>query len=205
MAGNPILVEKIAPDGDILLIIGTPPTAKVVVWSATLKRTLAVFSAMLSSKFSEGQGVGSSQTPKEITLPDDDPIAISNMCNLTHGHRLTVKQLPKISTRVLKLAIVIDKYACVEVLYYQTQAILLKWLDEFPDADIIAYGQIAAAAYLLDQPRVFNKATKGLIGESSDDTVAILRDRCGEILPFNVFCKYRVGQVAIPAPCANKS
>lgn len=191
MADSKTQVQQIAPDGDVILVIGTPASAKLLVSSATLKRTSQVFAAMLSSRYREGQEAGTSESPKEIPLPDDETVAMTSMCNLLHGKRLE-KTLG--SDRILELAIVVDKYACAEALHYQSQATLLQWLDQVSGCQAGSYCRIAAASYLLGQACAFQRATRRLVEHTSEDNTTLMKDDCGKMLPVSVFCKYRAAK-----------
>lgn len=87
MAEDQIDTEKIAEDGDIILVIGKPVAARLLVHRATLERSSPVFKALLSSKWREGQTLGTANSPQEIELPEDEAGATSHMCNLLHGNR----------------------------------------------------------------------------------------------------------------------
>ncbi|KAK4541180.1 hypothetical protein LTR36_008254 [Oleoguttula mirabilis] len=106
--GNDIATEVIADQGDLFLIVGDKKKAKLRVSSAMLKGTSAVFAAMLGPHFQEGQGTCSAESPKEISFPDDDAIAMSDMCNLLH-HK-TPKELAgfPVSKTIVAVAVVID-------------------------------------------------------------------------------------------------
>lgn len=191
MAKNEVHTEDIAPGGDVVLLVGNPTQAKLRVSSATLKRTSKVFEAMLSSKYREGQDNGTSARPKEIKLPEDAASATSDMCNLLHGNRFEERQHMDTSEQILSLSVAIDKYDCTDALYYQNQGILLMWLDKHQKPCLTEAGEIAAASYLLRQPRAFEIATQRLAESTSGDFLYLLKDECGKILPTNVFCKFR--------------
>jgi hypothetical protein len=79
--------QPIAYAADLVLIVGTPATVKLSVSSIVLKDSSKVFAALLGPNFAEGQPAATSGL-KEVTLADDDPSAMSDMCFLLHGRPL---------------------------------------------------------------------------------------------------------------------
>lgn len=65
----------IAPDGDVVLVVG-PDKSRMRVHSLALRCASKVFRTMFGPNWSEGQGLGTSVTPKEISLEDDDANAL---------------------------------------------------------------------------------------------------------------------------------
>ena len=86
---------------------------KLLVSSKILSLASPVFNAMLNSKFREGQNATSG--PRTITLPDDDVDAMTVVCHALHHmtHRVPVHL---ISTKLNTLAILCDKYGCVQAM-----------------------------------------------------------------------------------------
>ncbi|KAK6388058.1 hypothetical protein LTR65_008224 [Meristemomyces frigidus] len=189
--GNDIATEVIADQGDLFLIVGDKKKAKLRVSSAMLKGTSAVFAAMLGPHFQEGQGTCSAESPKEISFPDDDAIAMSDMCNLLH-HK-TPKELAgfPVSKTIVAVAVVIDKYACHEALRLQGQALLLGWLSH--QGNLLkglipcSWCLMACAAYLFDHTASFRTFTNRLVTECFTPCSTLLKDKQCMILPLPVF------------------
>jgi hypothetical protein len=78
--------QSIAYAADLVLVVGTPATLKLSVSSIVLKDSSKVFAALLGPHFGEGQP--STSGIKEVTLAEDDPSAMSDMCFLLHGRPL---------------------------------------------------------------------------------------------------------------------
>ncbi|KAI7277108.1 hypothetical protein KC335_g99 [Hortaea werneckii] len=73
----------VAADGDIILAL--PQNLCIRVSSAVLSLVSPVFKAMLGPRFREGSESRSSSQPKEISLPEDDGIAMKHLCLLLHA------------------------------------------------------------------------------------------------------------------------
>ena len=63
--------ESTAASGDVLLVIGSEGKW-IQVHSLILRTASTVFNAMLGPHYTEGRDL-SSESPKEILLPEDDP------------------------------------------------------------------------------------------------------------------------------------
>ncbi|KAK5128369.1 hypothetical protein LTR85_003037 [Meristemomyces frigidus] len=189
---NDVAVKDIDRDGDLILVIGEKPKAKVRVSSIMLKHSSAVFAAMLGPHFQEGQGTFNTASPREIACPDDDATAMSDMCSLLHLKTPTaltgVGSSSPHAKRIMALAVVIDKYACHDALQLQGQALLLGWLDQYTESfDSYHSCAMAAAAYLLDHGHAFKIFTSRLVTRCDMPCSSLLRSQQGKILPLPVF------------------
>lgn len=175
--------EDIAPYGDIILVVGEEKArGKLRVSSAVLTVQSPVFAAMLGPHFREGQGQASTQAPKEILLPDDPATAMSDLCNLLHLKTPAALMCPG-AWSILKLAKAIDKYGCHEALTLQSQALLFRWLDAFPDLieeDPLCH--LAAAAYLLGHGSFFKIFTNRLMTIDTRPYSRLLKYDAGQIV-----------------------
>jgi hypothetical protein len=63
----------------------------------------------------------STSQPAEIGLPEDDADAMSDMCTLLHGIVITKFMSPYPPQVMLRLARVVDKYACASALRLHSQ------------------------------------------------------------------------------------
>ncbi|KAI7277483.1 hypothetical protein KC345_g6581 [Hortaea werneckii] len=155
----------IAVDGDIILAL--PQNLYIRVSSAVLSLVSPVFKAMLSPRFREGNEPRSSLQPIEIPLPEDDGIGMKHLCLLlhgrtddsySHGNRTFPSQL-------LILAILADKYDCVEAIALQTEAMLSRfWMYRAKkQLSIQQMSCLISAAALLGLAPLFHVFTKSLV------------------------------------------
>ncbi|KAK3652864.1 hypothetical protein LTR56_004812 [Elasticomyces elasticus] len=164
MAGTQTLdITAIARDGTVVLVVGTPPTAKLLVSTTALSDASEVFAALLGPNSRNGQKQRSAERPLEVTLADDHADSIADRCRLLHG-----QPAPKLEglvsvERIYRLAVVADKYACVQRLRLHGQALLLGYLEKHVQAGPTDLGRAAAAALLFQHSRAFSNATKRLV------------------------------------------
>lgn len=155
--------ETLCEYGDAILIADDGLRCiKIHISTCILASASRVFKALFSRRFAEGQALSSQrQTPAEIQM-HDTPAALLGLCKLLHFQG-DIGDLT--SGQLLDLAIVIDKYDCVDALRYAMDSILTKPCDWLSVVSLLRY---AAAAYLLDQPKHFRHFTKKLIlGEAA--------------------------------------
>ncbi|KAK5135231.1 hypothetical protein LTR08_005481 [Meristemomyces frigidus] len=178
---NDVATEHIAPQGDIMLIVGKKPEARLRVSSAVLIANSPVFAAMLGPNFQEGLIAGTTETPKEVALPDDEATAMSDMCNLLHL-KTPSALCAKPASRILPLAIANDKYGCHDALILQSDALLSGWLRRNPQGTS-NLSHMAAAAYLLNHKSMFKILTSRLILETDTSFSSVLKEGHGHIIP----------------------
>ena len=195
-ATDGVTVHNIADRGDVILLVGVPPRAKIRVFSPILTAASPVFAAMLGPHFREGQGERSAESPKGIALPDDDPTAMTAMCRLLHF--LTPQDFmddprPK---RIFSLALAIDKYACRDALHLQSRGLLSLWLDTYPDEDqLFPLSRMAAVAHLCNHKTAFRTLTKRLImgnGTAFSSLLGLEAGKVVQILSAQFLRKYDV-------------
>ncbi|KAF7197560.1 hypothetical protein HII31_01063 [Pseudocercospora fuligena] len=186
-------VEKIAQLGDLVLQIGTSEK-KILVSSTVLINLSKVFAVLLGPNFKEGQTQRDATNPQTISLPDDDATAMTHMCMLLHckvvpefsnpGGNTTITQNTRDnhSLRILKLAMIIDKYDCVDVLRLQVNSLVWDNLDRFRNGGV-ATCRIANVAWMFQLPRAFRAATKQIIREHAE-----LPSLNESGLPMKVYC-----------------
>ncbi|KAF2099128.1 hypothetical protein NA57DRAFT_76361 [Rhizodiscina lignyota] len=103
-------ILEIAPEGDVIFIAGTAERARRLrVSSHILSIASPVFRNMFSTKYSEGQGL-SGDDPKEIPLPEDDPLALELFCAVTHLQGKRVSEYSLSPALLRSYAILVDKY-----------------------------------------------------------------------------------------------
>ncbi|KAK4891395.1 hypothetical protein LTR27_010049 [Elasticomyces elasticus] len=197
MAGiQGISVTTIARNGDVVLTICTPPTTKLRVSSDILTGASTVFAAMLGPHFREGQTRRNSVLPAQISLPDDDAGAMSDLCSLLHGQP-TPELVGRVPVeRVYRLAVAVDKYACIERLQLHGQALLLGYLEMHVRAGFADLGRAAAAALLLKHPRAFAIATKRLVMETTKCYTQLFTKEIAHVIPPTVLLSLEAKRVS---------
>lgn len=183
-----ISTELISPSPDVVLVVGTPPKIKLMVSSATLSNSSVVFAAMLGPKFREGQDISTAH-PKEVTLPDDEPETMSDICYLLHGKSVQKFLTATETAQVLDFAVAVDKYGCVDALRMQSHAVLLANLEFYPDNELLTNGQRMVAAYLLQDSRAFYLSTKNLLVGTTKPYHTLLEKEWSCHIPTLVLCK----------------
>ncbi|KAK8429805.1 hypothetical protein IWX49DRAFT_637480, partial [Phyllosticta citricarpa] len=144
--------------GDVVLVL--EDDSRLRVQASILRNASETFRAMFGPHFNEGRNL-SCENPKEIPLPDDNPMAIKLLCAILH-HRYRPDETPPFEL-VKRLAEAIDKYLCVP----STKAITTMWLHkilvtpwewEFP-----RLVELLAASYLLKSDSAFHETSKALV------------------------------------------
>ncbi|KAM3413527.1 hypothetical protein BST61_g11516 [Cercospora zeina] len=177
-------IENIAPDGDVILVVGTDKV-KIRVSSALLANASPVFKAMFSVRFREGQQLREASGPVDIALPDDESDSVHRLCQMAHLRHDGL--LDNVQPGDLySLAVHIDEYGCADSLKFQSAALLLSWLEaSASDRKSVSQDDLwcaASASYLMDCAQSFKMATQRLIR----DTVGTLESRFLSRLPAGV-------------------
>ncbi|KAK3647992.1 hypothetical protein LTR56_007692 [Elasticomyces elasticus] len=168
MAGtHTIDVTTIARDGTVVLVVGTPPTTKLLVSTTALSDASEVFAALLGPNSRNGQKQRSPERPLEISLADDHADSMADMCRLLHGQCAPKLEGLVSVEKIYRLAVAVDKYACVQRLRLHGQALLLGYLEMHDRAGHTDLGRAAAAALLFQHSRAFSNATKRLVMETT--------------------------------------
>ncbi|KAF2651676.1 hypothetical protein K491DRAFT_567604, partial [Lophiostoma macrostomum CBS 122681] len=145
--------------GDVMLkLTKNESTTKLLVSSKTLTLASIVFKAMFNGKFAEGQGL-STATPPEVELPDDDPVLMEMLCNITHLRASHILEDLSLSN-LADFAILCDKYACVGAVYPWVKLWVQKPLSKPKQPD---YEKLVLITYLMDLPQEFFTATQCLV------------------------------------------
>lgn len=110
-----------------------------------------VFAAMLSPQFKEGKSLGSGNGC-EIPLPEDDPEAMTLLCNCLH---FRTDQIPTELEfpLLMALAILCDKYDCTKAISAWSALWLRKWEtsaceEGFEGLLFVVYALDCAAAFM---------------------------------------------------------
>lgn len=198
----PAKTENIATDGDLMLLVGEGPVAKLCVSWAALKAASPVFAAMLGPHFQEGQELGCFDKPKEVALPDDDALAMFDMCSLLHLKTPEALCNEPKAVRISSLAVVVDKYARLAALRLQTQALLLGWTAHYVgQTDVSILGTMAASAYLLQSKKSFAHLTSRLIKETSATYSTLLHHPKISCFPASALRKSHVAKGRLSVLC----
>lgn len=108
-------LETIRPGGDLILQVMNEPIG-LLVSSSWLSASSPVFQTMLEGQFSEGRATRSTDSPQTIQLPDDSWSGMRDMCALLHLNMDFIREHDWVTTRLLDLAIVSDKYGVAKAL-----------------------------------------------------------------------------------------
>lgn len=177
---------NIDPRGDVSLDVG-PPGAKrsLRVSSSVLSLGSPVFAAMLNSTFMEGT-VPTDGSIRTISLQEDNPRAVTTLCNVLHHQ----SQYVRVETfkDVDQLALLCDKYDCARALKPWKTLWLQNWHgSENGDDD---YWKMLYISYAFDDRSAFYKASLDILQHYTEDKMTDVRaTRPGlAILPESVIC-----------------
>ncbi|KAI1776672.1 hypothetical protein F4818DRAFT_440071 [Hypoxylon cercidicola] len=149
-------VVPIAPDGDVIFVVGDEKRP-LRVHSVFLRTASSVFKAMLGPHYREGANL-SSDCPKVIPLPEDDPKAMEIIFNIIHFRFDAVSERYDPES-VLCLAIAADKYDFTQALRLSIR----DWLQCDNIKDPKKLWKLTKASYFLHNDRAFEATTLGLI------------------------------------------
>lgn len=110
---EPIKDILIAPDGDVVLVVG-PNEARTRVSSRSMSSASKPFPVMFSPAWIEGRNLLLSQDidkSMDVHLPEDDPEALQLICAVIHHCNNAVPLKPS-PVEVLSVAVAADKYDC---------------------------------------------------------------------------------------------
>lgn len=183
-------VVNIAPDGDVILVVGED-RKRLRINSSALTFTSPVFNALFGPHFREGQQARSSTSPVEIALPEDNSAAMMRICEFLHFKSPHMPSDPSHwHVCLLALAEAVDKYALATALHTQLSALLFSWLHHNKNcSNLFMVADIVAAAYLLAQAQPFKIATEMLVLHCKDRFSKLHGKACSDKIPGMVFCK----------------
>ncbi|PPJ57402.1 hypothetical protein CBER1_01431 [Cercospora berteroae] len=168
MSGPPDFVE-ISSDGDVILVCGEQfqngQVKKLKVSSAALSLGSSGMKTMFKPHFKEGtdlrRSVGGS--PLEVSLPEDDPLAMEIICYVLHLRNDKVNMSNELSAEcILRVAMASDKYDCRIAMMYFAQT----WLSR-ASTDEQELHVLFTAAYLFGNNEAFRRLGRGLVLELS--------------------------------------
>lgn len=175
-------VENIAPDGDVILVVGAGKK-KLRVTSQTLSSTSPVFKALLGPHFREGQQARSSQDPVAIELPEDPAVGMRMLCRLLECFEFPPRKSAPFSTEILEFVICADKYDCLKAVRWQAKGMLSERLCIIQSNHIIDWDAMLASAYLMQHQEVFKRASAHIIGSHRYRISDLLNYGCENIVP----------------------
>ncbi|SPJ83766.1 uncharacterized protein FTOL_10282 [Fusarium torulosum] len=176
---NPVI--EIAPDGDLILMVG-PEETKLRIRSILLMAASKVFSTMLGPDWKEGGDIRHHDGPFELPLPEDNAAALQVVCSIIHYQNDKIpRTLP--AGDILAVAVVADKYDCVDVVKFASES-WLRTSGHEPD-DLML---LTAAAYILRSSTAFNNITRTLILNYDGPFLALCTNEIESIMPWKVFC-----------------
>ncbi|KAL1852454.1 hypothetical protein VTK73DRAFT_9215 [Phialemonium thermophilum] len=174
-------VVEIAPDGDLILVVG-PEEAKLRVHSVFLTAVSEPFSAMLGPDWKEGRALLDSDGPAEISLPEDNAVALKIICSVIHHQTGNIP--PTLAAGdILAVAVAADKYNCVRALRFASETWLRSPRDEADELMLLA-----AAAYLFQDALAFKQITGALVLGYDGPYLALSSEQIESAMTWRVFC-----------------
>jgi hypothetical protein len=143
-----------------------------------------LFSVMLGPHWKEGYDMRDEDRPFELSLPDDNAAAFKIICPIIHYQNKNVPRALPVGD-VLAVAVVADKYDCVNALKFASETWLRISGDE-PDNLML----LTAAAYLFRNAKAFKEITRALVLNYDGPYLALCTDEFDSIMPWKVFCQY---------------
>jgi len=152
-----IETKKVDPVGDVMFLVQNK--MRIRVSSKILSVASKVFAAMLGERFVEGQQL-SVASPPQIELPEDDADSMWLMCRLLH-HQVRVKE-EQTSTTLVKLAVLADKYDCLQSLGFllKSSAEIGLKAGSWEPKELV---EILIVSYVLDDSSMFKEVSTSLV------------------------------------------
>ncbi len=154
--------------GDLILELGqTDVKTHLRVSSKALALASPVFAAMVSSRFSEGNELAKGSL-RPIPLPEDDPEAVTLLCNILHFRsRLVPARIP--FPLLEKLALVCDKYDTAGAVTPWSTLWFQQWVGSLTGED--RYAKVLCLSYAYDNRKAFYEASSNFLQYTADSTV----------------------------------
>jgi hypothetical protein len=177
-------------NGDVVFILD--PETRCRVSSALLSCASPVFTTMLNGNFMEGQILKSAENPAEIAIQDDDHEAFIFLCNLLHFRHDATSVLDNqeptlLAEKLVRLAIAVDKYDCVNAFCLIGEGLLSRCARE--TLPFVGMALLASAAYLLQSRWYFALFTRRLILRYNESFTTLHQSLYGDLLPTPTICK----------------
>ena len=150
------LNKDIAPDGDVILVVG-PEKTQLRVYSQCLRSASTIFSDLLKSELKEDKAL-SGKNPPLVQLPVDNAEALELVCSILH-HRN--EEAPTIlpPSKVLDVAMIAEKYQLSMALRYAR----MNWMDPRKTWSTQDTLYIMTAASAFDDDKAFTARSLELI------------------------------------------
>ncbi|KAG5782216.1 hypothetical protein H9Q73_004144 [Fusarium xylarioides] len=133
---------------------------------------------MLGPDWKEGHDMRNHDGPFELSLPDDNAAALKLICYIIHYQNKKVpRTLP--AGDILAVAVVADKYDCVDILKFASESWLRTSGDE-PDNLML----LTAAAYIFRNAQAFNEITRALVLNYDGPYLALYTDEVESVMPW---------------------
>lgn len=155
-----LAMVELAKRGDVILVLNKDPevATKLLVSSAFLSQASMVFENMFDGRFAEGQAL-SSTNPREVPLPDDDPVCMLMLCRIIHMHTSEVPRQLNLDA-LDNFATLSDKHRCIDVV----RSFCRVWVMELlPQTNLEGYEKLLRISYALDLADEFYKVTQNII------------------------------------------
>jgi hypothetical protein len=181
----------IAPNGDIILNVGPKRKKRKTmrVQSVFLKAASKPFTALLDPRWKESFSTIKKDESREISLPDDSPVALQAICAVIH-HKYDEVPPNLGPDDILEIAIAADKYDCLDVLEYSSKV----WLSAINTKvhsveDVHSLMALTAATYRFRDVEAFKKYTKALVLRHGDSFINLWSEKLGYIINMRLLCE----------------
>ncbi|KAE8371688.1 hypothetical protein BDV26DRAFT_286588 [Aspergillus bertholletiae] len=145
-------LERIDPEGNVILLVEGQSTARFLVSSKILSMASQVFAKLFNSKFSEGIQMTHSTCPT-ISIHGDDTAAMRTIIRILH-YQDPPQDNPINAESFAIIAIHCDKYDCIKALRPWT----FKWFSDLQSiATAEEYGYLLLAAHLFRSAEQFSR------------------------------------------------
>ncbi|KAL3424235.1 hypothetical protein PVAG01_03516 [Phlyctema vagabunda] len=179
----PSIVDDLAADGDLVLIVG-PERLKLRVHSLFLKAASKPFSALLGPDWKEGhEMLDRDGPPTELILPEDNAAALQLICTVLH-HRNNKVPETLAAGDVLRVAVTADKYDFVDALKLASTNWLRPGKNQARDLMLLT-----SAAYLFQNAQAFAEITKALVLTYDGPFLALSCEEVLSAMTWRVFCE----------------
>lgn len=177
IAREPIMATfEVIARGNAILVVGEGANSRRLKVDTTfLMAASEVMRAMLDGTFSDGQGLNY-ENPKEVHIPEDDPVAMTTICQILH-HKLPITKLEWTPEEILGIAVIADKYLMQCALFFQATIWLSDAAQELKTSASLANLLIVLQAALLfaHEPGI-KKITKVLVSQYAGEFSSLIED-----------------------------
>ena len=168
--------------GDVNLL-GGPRGCQIRlhVLKALLSLVSHYFRALFGAKPCEGNAT---EIGEDIHLNEDEPDAIVNLCKILH-RRYTLPTLMA-PFALLQLAIVADKYSCLQAVRMSLDALFPKQISW----DRRSMLELIMASYVLDHAQLYYQYSQSFMMDHPQPLASLLYDEAANRVPIAAWCKY---------------